>query len=317
MSQNIIMDKKYFKNKNILITGITGFIGSHLSKRLEIFGANVYGISHSKEGENIFKINVTEYSTLDEIIKKKKIDICFHLAAESLVESGQADPYQTFKVNTLGTLNILEIARKNNIKKLIIASTAHVYGNNKLPFREIYQPKPSRPYETSKTCTDLVAQSYADTFNLPVLIPRFINIYGPEDLNFNRLIPKTIKSILDDEAPVMWGGGATRDYLYIDDAIHAYLCLAEINMEKVGENRIFNFGSNNIISVKDLMQKLIDISGKNLKIQKIEDGRENEIKKQYVSWTKAKRILHWQPSTDLNEGLRNTLSWYQSYFKKK
>lgn len=308
------MNKKYFKNKNILITGITGFIGKQLAETLEQFGANVYGISHSVERKNIFKTNITDYAAVDEIIKQKKITICFHLAAESLVESGQTDPYQTFKVNTLGTLNVLEIARKNNIEKLIIASTSHVYGDNKVPFRETYQPKPSRPYETSKTCTDLLAQSYADTFNLPVLIPRFINIYGPGDLNFNRLIPKTIKSILLGESPTMWGGGAIRDYLFIDDAVSAYLCLAAVDMKKVGKNRIFNFGSNNVISVRDLMQKLIDISEKDVKIQRIEDGRENEIKTQYVSWSKAKRILHWQPTCTLDEGLTRTVRWYQKYF---
>src|SRR5258708_3414521 len=253
------MNKNYFKNKNILITGITGFIGSHLAGKLESLSANVYGISHSVEGKNIFKINITDYSAVDEIIKKNKITICFHLAAESLVEAGQTNPYQTFKVNTLGTLNMLEIARKNNIEKLIIASTAHVYGNNKVPFRETYQPRPSRPYETSKTCTDLLAQSYADTFNLPVLIPRFINIYGPGDLNFDRLIPKTVMSILQGESPRMWGGSATRDYLFIEDAIIAYLCLASVDIKKVGKNRIFNFGNNNVISVKDLMQKIIDM----------------------------------------------------------
>src|SRR5579859_7141660 len=213
------MTKSIFKNKNILITGITGFIGSHLKKRLEELGANVYGISRSAEKKNIFKANIIDLSAIDKIFKKKNIAMCFHLAAESLVELGQSDPYQTFKINTLGTLNILEAARNNNIEKLIIASTSHVYGNSKLPFREIYQPKPSRPYETSKTCTDLLAQSYADTFNLPVLIPRFINIYGPGDLHTNRLIPKTINSILHDQSPTMWGGSAVRDYLYIDDAI--------------------------------------------------------------------------------------------------
>lgn len=308
------MLKNYFKNKNILITGITGFVGSHLAKRLELLGATVYGISRSSEKKHIFKASITDFSTLDEVIRKKKITLCFHLAAESLVESGQSDPYHTFKINTLGTLNILETARKNNLEKVIIASTSHVYGENKVPFREIYQPKPSRPYETSKTCTDLLAQSYADTFNLPVLIPRFINIYGPGDMNFNRLIPKTITSILHNEQPTMWGGSAVRDYLYITDAINAYICLAKVSMEKIGKNRIFNFGSDNIISVKDLMQKLIDLSQRDVTIKKIEDAREHEIKAQYVSWAKAKRLLGWQPEVGLDEGLCKTFKWYEEYF---
>src|SRR5258708_8564979 len=124
----------FWKNKSVLITGIQGFVGSHLAKALEKEGAIIWGISRTVEEGNILKANIIEYSRIDEIIKEKKIAICFHLAAEAIVESGQEDPYQTLKINTLGTLNILECARKNNIERVIIASTSHVYGNNPLPF---------------------------------------------------------------------------------------------------------------------------------------------------------------------------------------
>src|SRR5258708_3154477 len=128
----------FWKDKKVLITGIQGFVGSHLAIALEKKGAKVWGISRSVQKKNIFKANIIEYSRLDEIVKKKKINICFHLAAESIVESGQEDPYQTFKINMLGTLNILESARKNNLEKVVIASTSHVYGDNPLPFKEKY-----------------------------------------------------------------------------------------------------------------------------------------------------------------------------------
>src|SRR5437660_471382 len=140
------MSKNYFTNKNVLITGINGFVGAHLAKKLSSLGASVYGISHSSDGKNIFKTNIIDFTTIDDIITQKKIAVCFHLAAESLVEAGQANPYQTFKSNTLGALNILESARKNNLEKVVIASTSHIYGDNKVPFRETYPPKPSRPY---------------------------------------------------------------------------------------------------------------------------------------------------------------------------
>jgi len=303
------------RGKRVLITGITGFVGSNLAKKLRSLGVIVYGISRSlaKDKRNL-RANMLDYSVINNFIKDSKIQICFHLASESLVEAGQKDPYHTFKINTEGTLNILEIARKNTMDKIIIASTAHVYGNNKLPYLEEYTPKPSRPYETSKACTDLIAQSYANTFELPVLIPRFVNIYGPGDLNFSRLIPKTIKAVLSNTTPKMWGGKAIRDYLYIDDSISAYLKLAEIDISLIGNNRIFNFGSNNRISVENLINKIIYLSGKKVTIEKIDEGRASEIKSQYVSFSKATKLLGWKPKVTLTEGLKKTLEWYKNYF---
>jgi CDP-glucose 4,6-dehydratase len=301
----------FWKDKPVLITGIQGFVGSHLAKALEKKGAVVWGLSRTVEKENILKANIIEYSRIDQIIKEKNIAICFHLAAESIVESGQEDPYQTLKINTLGTLNILECARKNNIEKVIIASTSHVYGDNPLPFKEEYTPRPTRPYETSKTCLDLIAQSYIETFDLPVLISRFCNIYGPGDKNYNRLIPKTIKSVLNDERPVMWGGKSLRDYLYIDDAIAAYLRLATVSVPEVGKNRIFNFGTGEHFTVEEVIKMIIKTSGKNITIKRIPGGRSNEIIKQYVSSEKSKKLLKWTPKVSFVEGLAKTIPWYK------
>jgi len=308
------METTDLRSKRVLITGITGFVGSSLANKLRSLGVVVYGISRSLASDKRnLRANMLDYSVISNFIKDSKIQICFHLAGESLVEAGQNDPYHTFKINTEGTLNILEIARKSTMEKIIIASTAHVYGNNKLPYLEEYTPKPSRPYETSKACTDLIAQSYANTFELPVLIPRFVNIYGPGDLNFSRLIPKTIKAVLSNTTPKMWGGKAIRDYLYIEDSISAYLKLAEINISLIGNNRIFNFGSNNKISVENLIKKIINLSGKKVIIEKIDEGRASEIKSQYVSIEKASKVLGWKPITTLEKGLRKTLRWYEKY----
>lgn len=307
------MQENYFSNKKILITGITGFIGSALSHKMKSLGAQVYGISRSTSDKSNLKANIFNYAAIDEFTREKKIQICFHLGGESLVETGQKDPYKTFRNNIEGTLNILEIGRKNKLEKIIIASTAHVYGKNRVPYFEGYVPRPSRPYETSKACTDLIAQSYADTFMLPVLIPRFVNIYGPADLHFERLIPKTIKSVLLSKSPVMWGGDAIRDYLYIDDAVEAYILLAKIDIFKIGNNRIFNFGTGSRISVKDLMEKIIKISGKKLMIERINEVRTKEIEEQYVSFNKATKLLKWKHKITLNEGLKKTINWYKNH----
>ncbi|MEK7502034.1 MAG: NAD-dependent epimerase/dehydratase family protein [Patescibacteria group bacterium] len=310
------MKDSSLKNKRILITGINGFIGKALRDRLTSLGAIVFGISKSESfNKQVLNSNVLDYTAVNKFIKDSKIQICFHLASESLVEEGQLNPYETFKVNIGGTLNILESARKNKLEKVIIASTSHVYGKNKVPYIESYMPRPTRPYETSKACADLIAQSYAKSLNLFILIPRFVNIYGPGDLHFQRLIPKTIKSVLEDLPPRMWGGEAIRDYLFIDDAIDAYLLLAKTEIKKVDENGVFNFGGNSIISVEDLIKKIINVSGKKIEIKKVSDKREGEIESQYVSFDKATKLLEWKPKINLDEGLRKTIDWHRQYFK--
>ena len=310
------MSSNTLKGKNILITGVNGFVGSHLFDRLSKMGANVFGLSLKGFGKAIFKVNVLNYSDLGKIIKEKNIQICYHLAGESLVESGQSNPLKTFRVNIDGTLNILENARKNNLERVVIASTSHVYGKNEVPYYESYPSKPTRPYETSKACTDLIAQSYADSYTLPVLIPRFVNIYGPGDLNFTRLIPKTMKQIITENKVSLWGGGAVRDFLYIDDAIDAYVDLALLDISKIEDNRIINFGGGNTISVKEIVDDIVNISKKEVKIVKETQLREDEIKEQYVSFKKAKRLLAWEPRIPLAEGLLKTYKWYSSYFSK-
>jgi CDP-glucose 4,6-dehydratase len=310
------MKHKNIKGKRVLITGITGFIGRHLEKKMTELGARVIGISQRDESKYIIKGNILHYDFVDELIKKYKIQQCFHLAGESLVEGGQSAPFQTFKINIQGTLNILESARENKLERIIITSTSHVYGRNKVPYYEGYTPKPTRPYETSKACTDLLAQSYADTFGLPVLIPRFVNIYGPGDHNFYRVIPKIMKGLYGDTALKMWGGEARRDYLFIDDAISAFVQMAKFDITGDMKNRIFNFGSGNVISVKDLLEKILLMTGMNPTIERVENTRQDEIKAQYVSFKKAEKTLRWKPQVGIDDGLKKTISWYKDYFKQ-
>lgn len=298
------MPKNFWDNKPVLITGASGFIGKHLAKHLSTIGANVIGLSRRD-------CDVTDRPSLEHVFKQNRFSVCFHLAADALVEEGETKPYETLKNNILSALNVLELGRLYGTKRLIIASTVHVYGNNKTSHSEYDPPKPSRPYETSKTCVDVIAQSYADTFNLPVLIPRFVNIYGPGDVHFNRIIPKTIRSVMANKSPTMWGGAAIREYLYIDDAVGAYQRLAEIDDSQIERNRIFNFCATKKISVTELMSLIVKLSGKKLIIKKIPDEREHEIIEQDIRWDKAKRILAWQPKISLEEGLKRTIDWYR------
>ncbi len=308
----------FWRGKVVLVTGATGFVGSHLVDQLISKGARVIGLSKKRLASQAKIIEeyglVEDFQTINRVIKKNKTEIIFHLAAQPIVEIGQENPIKTFQVNIQGTWNILEAARQNNVKRIIIASTVHVYGDNpKLPFKESYFPQPSRPYETSKACADLLAQSFADTYDLPVEIPRFVNIYGPGDFNFSRLVPKVIKSILNGRKPEVWDIGSVRDFLYIDDAINAYLTLAEKPLPNGKRLRVFNFGTGKPIKIYDLVLKIIQLTEKDMKI-KTEippEERSNEIKKQYVSIARAKKELDWRPKIDLNKGLLNTIQWYQ------
>lgn len=300
-------------NKRIIITGASGFIGKHLFEYFTGHHAKVFGIARRKfSAKNYFSIDVADFKSLTSFVKKTSPDAIFHLASDAIVEVGQSNPYATFRNNIMSALNVLEIARLEKIPRVIIASSVHVYGNAPLPYREDEPARPSRPYETSKTSVDLVAQSYADTYGLPVLIPRFVNVYGPGDTNLTRIIPKTIHAIMKGESPTLWGGDASRDYLYIDDVLRAYDVLGKISDAKLGANRIFNFATGKAITARRLIETIQILMESDIPVQKRVEGRKNELLRQSVDWSKAKRQLGWEPKIRLVEGLFRTVNWYLS-----
>jgi len=325
----------FWKNKKVLVTGGNGFVGANLSNRLAKMGARVFILEkNTLKSKKLLKNEVSIFGKKRELIigdicNKKFIEnifntndfeICFHLAAKPLVLEGNADksPLSVFKVNIMGTLNILEAVRKNKKVGLIIASTSHVYGKNKLPFLEEYFPKPSSPYETSKACADILAQTYKNYYALPIAIARFINIYGPGDLN-KRIIPKTIKLLFQNKPPILYDTKTKRSYLYIDDAIDGYITLAE-NLNKLPKkdsNIIFNFGTSEIYSSKDLMKKIMFLMNKsNVKPDIVTGVRKKEIATQYLSIKKAKKILGWYPKFSLERGLEKTIEWHNNMLNK-
>jgi CDP-glucose 4,6-dehydratase len=311
------MERNFLNNKRILVTGSSGFIGTHLTAYMTAQKANILGLSRHPQNKQDKKINIAVYSECKKVFVDFKPEICIHLASDALVEEGHKHPLETISNNIQSALNILELSRLSGVKKIICASTAHVYGDSPTPYVEDEPARPTRPYETSKTCVDLIAQTYANSYNLPVLIPRFVNIYGPGDLNFTRIIPRTIKSILLDHEVVMWGGNAEREYLYIDDAVDAYIRLMSLSQDQIEKNRIFNFGSEKPITASALIEQIVRIGNIDVARTHIPSDRENELDSQRVSIRKAKKSLGWEPYVGLDEGLRKTFEWYATYFQNK
>ena len=303
----------FFSKRRILVTGANGFVGKSLCIELERNQAIVYRLGHDKVDD------IVDTKFINKLFLKERFDYCFHLAAQSLLEVETEDPTHSFDGNIIGTWNILEATRKYKLKGIIVASTTHVYGKNQLPFIEKYNPMPTGPYETSKVCADILAQLYANYYNLPVAIARFVNIYGPGDYH-NRLIPKTIRLLLAQKQPQLYSKNVTRDYLFIQDAVNAYMSLMEkLNqLKKKDTNIIFNFGTGNHYSSKDIIEHIIRLMNlSEIKPQVLELSRRLEVNEQYVSIEKARTILHWQPKYSLIEGLIETIAWYHKNFNKK
>lgn len=270
-----------------------------------------FSINKLEKKVKMYYGDLREFDEMERIIRRENIDTVFHLGAQSQVLRALEDPRSTLDINVRGTWNILEACRKNeNVKRIIVASSDKAYGiHKKLPYTEEFQLNASYPYDSSKTCTDIIAQMYAKTYGLPIGITRCANTYGPGDINWDRLIPSTIKSLINKEDIIIRSDGTPkRDYIYIDDSVNAYITLAQ-NIENV-KGEAFNFGSGKPKSVLDVVSTLIEISGYDVK-PKILGKSKGEIDKQYLDSTKAFEKLNWKAETILKEGLTETYKWYE------
>ncbi|MEH7626796.1 GDP-mannose 4,6-dehydratase [Bacillus subtilis] len=320
----------FWKNKNVFVTGCTGLLGSYLVKELIDQGANVTGLvrdhvpqSNLYQGEHIKKMNIVrgsleDLAVIERALGEYEIDTVFHLAAQAIVGVANRNPISTFEANILGTWNILEACRKHPlIKRVIVASSDKAYGDQEnLPYDENMPLQGKHPYDVSKSCADLISHTYFHTYGLPVCITRCGNLYGGGDLNFNRIIPQTIQLVLNGEAPVIRSDGTfVRDYFYIEDAVQAYLLLAEKMEENNLAGEAFNFSNEIQLTVLELVEKILKKMNSNLKPKVLNQGS-NEIKHQYLSAEKARKLLNWTPAYTIDEGLEKTIEWYTEFFKK-
>ncbi len=322
---------EFWKGKNVFLTGCTGFLGSYLAKELVSLGANVIGLvrdvipkSNLYDGDEHKQINMVMGSLEDVLLLERtlgeyEIDTVFHVAAQAIVGIANRNPLSTFEANIRGTYNLLEAARRSPlIKRIVVASSDKAYGDQiQLPYHEDMPLQGRHPYDVSKSCTDLIAQAYHKTYSLPVCITRCGNLYGGGDLNFNRIIPQTIRSILNGEAPVIRSDGTfIRDYFYVEDAVKAYLLLGE-KMNELGlEGQAFNFSNEIQLTVKELVDKILLLMKSDLKPIVLNQGS-NEIKHQYLSAEKAREVLGWTPFFTVEEGLKKTIDWYSKFLREE
>ncbi len=325
------MKKDFWRERNVFVTGCTGLLGSWLTDALYRAGANVVGLVRDLvpesnlnklgcwEGINIVRGDVSDYAVLERTLNEYEVDTVFHLAAQTIVGIANRAPLSTFESNIKGSWNLLEACRHvDTVKRVVVASSDKAYGSHtKLPYSEDAALQGRHPYDVSKSCTDLISQAYFTTYRLPVMIARCGNLYGGGDLNWNRIIPGTIRSIYYDERPIIRSDGTfIRDYFYVLDAVAGYLLLAEKAEEKGVAGEAFNFSDERQTPVLELVELILKSMDSDLKPEILSEAK-GEIKHQYLSAEKARRILGWKPLYTIEDGLKETVAWYREFLQKR
>ena len=326
------MKSRFWENRNIFITGCTGFLGSRLTDALIENGAKVTGLIRDMVPEStlivrglINRINIVygeleDYHLLERSLNEYEIDTVFHLGAQTIVRIANRNPLSTFESNIKGTWNLLEACRRiKTINRVLVASSDKAYGvHQALPYDEGYCLKGCHPYDVSKSCADLISAAYYRTYGVPVCITRCGNFYGGGDLNFNRIVPGTIRSVLKNERPEIRSDGSfIRDYIYIMDAVNAYLLLAEKMDDPSILGEAFNFSNETQRTVLQITQEILKLMAREDLQPKLLNIVTGEIKHQYLSAQKARDILGWKSHYSLEEGLKATIEWYRLFFQRQ
>lgn len=324
------MSQAFWVDRPTLVTGANGLLGSWLVKSLLAAGAEVVCLvrdwvpeselvrTGSMSRARVVRGDVCDQPLLERVLGEYEISTVMHLAAQTIVGVANRNPVSTFESNIHGTWTILEACRHSPlVKHVVVASSDKAYGDQEvLPYDETMPLQGRHPYDVSKSCSDLIAQSYATTFNSPVVVTRCGNFYGGGDLNWNRIVPGTIRSILRDQRPVIRSdGNYVRDYFYVEDGAAAYMLLAEqLDARPELRGEAFNFSNELQITVLELVERLLSLMGSDL-APDIRNAATNEIRHQYLSAEKARRVLGWSPLFTLEDGLEHTIAWYKAYLR--
>lgn len=323
-------NRSFWRDRPTLVTGGTGLLGGWLVRRLLDAGADVVCLVRDwvpqselvraslLEQVKVVRGDVRDQELIERVLGEYEIDTVIHLAAQTIVGIANRNPVSTFETNIGGTWSLLEACRRSPlVKQIVIASSDKAYGDHEtLPYSEEAPLQGRHPYDVSKSCADLIAQTYATTYGLPVGITRCGNFYGGGDLNWNRLVPGTVRSVLRGQRPIIRSdGNYIRDYFYAEDGAAVNMILAEhLSQDPELRGHAFNFSNETQVTVLELVEKLLQLMDSNLEPD-IRNEATNEINHQYLSAEKARTMLGWKPQFTLDQGLRRTIDWYRDFLK--
>ena len=318
--------------KKVLVTGVHGFVAGHLTERLVRIGARVVGLDLREDPRSYLSrcgalaqtdfvcADITEPEAMGALFAEHQPEVVFHLAAQAEVLEALKDPLRALEVNVRGTYLILECARRTwaeakGPRALVVASSDKAYGQRQsLPYREDDELRGQYPYDVSKACADMIARGYHVAFGLPVAVTRCANLYGPGDTAFSRIIPGTMRSLLRGERPVIRSDGKPqRDYLYISDAVDAYLCLVEALLDGRAAGEAYNFGTGEPVSVVEIFHEMAEVAGRPDLEPEVLGEASQELRDQFLSAAKAQRELGWRARVPRQEGLARTYEWYRDH----
>ena len=322
----------FWQARQVFVTGATGLVGSWLVRELVNSGAHVVALIRDWDPQSeLIRCGLTaktsvvtgaveDFATLERALVEHGIDSVFHLAAQTIVGAAHLSPLSTFETNIRGTYNLLEACRRHakQIGRVVVASSDKAYGPSEdLPYTEAMPPLGRYPYDVSKSCADLIARAYHHSYGLPVSVARCGNIYGGGDLNWSRVVPGTIRSLHLGRRPVVRSDGSyTRDYVYVEDAVAAYLRMAETLDRTEVRGEAFNFGPAEPRTVNEVVHELRKLMGREDLEPEVRNGALAEIRHQYLSSEKARKLLAWQPRYTLTQGLSESVAWYRDFFRR-
>jgi CDP-glucose 4,6-dehydratase len=318
----------FWRDRSVFVTGGTGLLGSWLVRQLMDNGANVVclvrdwvpqsDLVRSRRIEQVKTIrgDVCDRELIERALGEYEVEVVFHLAAQAIVGIANRNPVSTFSTNIGGTWSVLEACRRSpKVSSIVVASSDKAYGDqDRLPYTETMPLQGRHPYDVSKSCADLIAQTYATSYNMPVAITRCGNFYGGGDLNWNRVVPGTIRSVIRGERPVVRSdGNFVRDYFYIEDGAAAYILLAErLAADAALRGQAFNFSNESQVSVLDMVELILRKMKSSLRPEVLNEVS-NEIRHQFLSAERARTMLNWRPQFTLESGLDRTLAWYREF----
>lgn len=321
--------RTFWNERPVLVTGGTGLLGSWLVRALLERGAAVVTLVRDWVPENgllrsgaldrvtVVRGDVCDQQTVERALGEYEIDTLFHLAAQTIVGIANRNPLSTFESNIKGTWTVLEACRRSPaVRQIVVASSDKAYGtHDELPYSEAAPLQGRHPYDVSKSCADLIAQSYAVTYGLPVAVTRCGNLYGGGDLNWNRIVPGTVRSALQGKRPIIRSDGSNvRDYFYVEDGALAYITLAErLALHRGLAGEAFNFSNEIQMTVLDIARMVLRLAGREDLQPDVRAEASNEIPHQYLDAAKARKVLGWRPRFSLEEGLAKTIEWYREF----